>query len=139
MKVKVMLKQVCPTKLMFVKILKNYTCLGLKDSKDICDRLHEQPFRYVEIELDPPVDVSAPDHANEFKKELLDMGLEFYMNGGTEFERNRKLLALGLGDKEDYVSFLEEAIVNQKELLNLALRKLSKEDLKEIFDNVKTI
>ena len=46
---------------------------------------------------------------------------------------------LGLGDKEDYVSFLEEELINQKELLNLVLNKLSKDDLKEIFDNIKTI
>ena len=30
-------------------------------------------------------------------------------------------------------------MINQKELLTLALNKLSKDDLKEIFDNIKTI
>ena len=77
--------------------------------------------------------------AKSFREELVEMGLEFDMSGGTDFERNRKLLMLGLGDKEDYVSFLEEAMINQKELLTLALNKLSKDDLKEIFDNIKII
>lgn len=121
---------------MFVKILKNHTGLGLKDSKDICDRLHELPYRPVEFLLDSPVDINPNEYAKSFREELSEMGLE---SGGTDFERNRKLLVLGLGDKEDYVSFLEEAMINQKELLTLALNKLSKDDLKEIFDNIKTI
>jgi hypothetical protein len=118
--------------MMLLKILKNHTGLGLKDSKDICDRLHELPYRPVEFLLDPPVDVKS------FREELSEMGLEFDMSGGTEFERNRKLLSLGIGDKEDYVSFLEENLIDQKELLNLVLNKLSKDDLKEIFGKIKT-
>ncbi len=124
---------------MFVKILKNHTGLGLKDSKEICDRLHELPYQPVEFLLDPPVDINPNEYAKLFREELSEIGLEFNMSGGTDFERNRKLLVLGLGEKEDYVSFLEEAMINQKELLNLALNKLSKDDLKEVFDNIKTI
>jgi len=139
MKVKLQIKKTCQTKLMFVKILKNHTGLGLKDSKDICDKLHELPYRPVEFLLDPPVDINPNEYAKLFREELVEMGLEFDMSGGTEFERNRKLLSLGLGDKEDYVSFLEEALINQKELLTLTLNKLSKDDLKEIFDNIKII
>ena len=139
MKVKLQIKKNCQTKLMLVKILKNHTGLGLKDSKDICDILHELPYRPVEFLLDTPVDINPNDYAKSFREELSEMGLEFDMSGGTDFERNRKLLMLGLGDKEDYVSFLEENIINQRELLTLALNKLSKDDLKEIFDNIKTI
>lgn len=139
MKVKLRIKQSFPAKLMLVKIIKNYTALGLKDSKDICDRLHELPYRPVEFLLDAPVDIIPNEYARSFREELSEMGLEFDMSGGTDFERNRKLLVLGLGDKEDYISFLEEAMTNQKELLTLALNKLSKDDLKEIFDNIKTI
>lgn len=124
---------------MFVKILKDYTGLGLRDSKDICDILHEFPYRPVEFLLDPPADILPNEYAKSFREELSEMGLEFDMSGGTDFERNRKLLVLGLGDKEDYVSFLQEELINQKELLNLVLNKLSKDDLKEIFDNIKTI
>ena len=139
MKVKLQIKKNCQTKLMLVKILKNHTGLGLKDSKDICDKLHELPYRPVEFLLDTPVDINPNEYAKSFKEELSEMGLEFDMSGGTDFERNRKLLMLGLGDKEDYVSFLEENLIDQKELLNLVLNKLSKDDLKEIFDNIKTI
>lgn len=139
MKVKLQIKKNCQTKLMFVKILKNHTGLGLKESKEICDRLHELPYRPVEFLLDVPVDINPNDYAKSFREELSEMDLEFDMSGGTDFERNRKLLMLGLGEKEDYVSFLEEAMINQKELLTLALNKLCKDDLKEIFDNIKTI
>ena len=139
MKVKLQIKKNCQTKLMLVKILKNNTGLVLKDSKDICDKLHELPYRPVEFLLDTPVDINPNEYAKSFKEELSEMGLEFDMSGGTDFERNRKLLMLGLGDKEDYVSFLEENLIDQKELLNLVLNKLSKDDLKEIFDNIKTI
>ena len=139
MKVKLQIKTNCLNKLMFVKILKNHTGYGLKDSKEICDRLHELPYRPVEFLLDTPVDINPNEYAKLFREELSEIGLEFNMSGGTDFERNRKLLMLGLGDKEDYVSFLEEAMINQKELLNLALNKLSKDDLKEVFDNIKTI
>jgi len=139
MKVKVKIKKNCQTKIMFIKILKNHTGLGLKDSKEICDRLHELPYRPVEFLLDSPVDINPNEWAKSFREELSEMGLEFDMSDGTDFERNRKLLMLGLGEKEDYVSFLEEAMINKKELLTIALNKLSKDDLKEIFDNIKTI
>lgn len=49
MKVKLQIKKNCQTKLMFVKILKNHTGLGLKETKEICDRLHELPYRPVEL------------------------------------------------------------------------------------------
>lgn len=137
MKVKLRIKQDCINKLMLVKLIKNYTGLGLKDSKDICDRLHALPYRPVEFLIDPPVDILPTEYARSFREELSEIGLEFDMSGSTDSERNRKLLVLGLGDKEDYVSFLEEAMINQKELLNLVLNKLSKDDLKEIFDCVK--
>jgi hypothetical protein len=138
MKVKLLLKKNCQTKMMLLKILKNHTGFGLKDSKDICDRLHELPYRPVEFLLDPPVDILPNEYVKSFREELSEMGLEFDMSGGTEFERNRKLLSLGIGDKEDYVSFLEENLIDQKELLNLVLNKLSKDDLKEIFGKIKT-
>lgn len=139
MKVKIQIKQVYPAKLMLVKLIKNYTGLGLKESKEICDRLHDLPYRPVEFLIDPPVDILPTEYARSFREELVEIGMEFDMSGGTDFERNRKLLVLGLGEKEDYVSFLEEELINQKELLNLVLNKLSKDDLKEIFDNIKTI
>ena len=129
-----MLRENCPTKLIFVKILKNYTELGLKETKEICDRLHEMPYKPIEIDInDSDVD--------QFRQALLDIELNFIMNGDRKFERERKLLTLGLGEKEDYISFFVECgdlFDNQKEILNLALNKLSVEDLNEIFSKIKT-
>jgi len=134
MKINLMLRENCPTKLMFVKILKEYTELGLKDTKDICDRLHEMPYKPIEIDIkDSDVD--------RLRQDLLNIDLNFIMNGDRRFERERKLLTLGLGEKEDYVSFFVECgdlFDNQKEILNLALNRLSMEDLKEIFGKIKT-
>lgn len=129
-----MLRENCPTKLMFVKILKDYTELGLKETKEICDRLHEMPYKPIEIDIkDSDVD--------QLRQDLLNIELNFIMNGDRKFERERKLLALGLGEKEDYISFFVECgdlFDNQKEILNLALNKLSVEDLNEIFGKIKT-
>lgn len=136
MKVNLMLRENCKTKLMFVKILKEYTELGLKDAKDICDRLHETPYRPVQIDLYPKM--SAVDR---LKQDFLDIDLKFIMDGDKGFERERKLLTLGLGEKEDYISFFvefEDLLDNQKEIFNLVLSKLSMEDLKEIFSKIKT-
>jgi hypothetical protein len=134
MKVNIMLRENCPTKLMFVKILKDYTELGLKDTKEICDRLHEMPYKPIEIDIkDSDVD--------QLRQDLLNIELNFIMNGDRRFERERKLLTLGLGEKEDYISFFVECgdlFDNQKEILNLALNKLSVEDLNEIFGKIKT-
>jgi hypothetical protein len=135
MKVNIMLRENCPTKLMLVKILKEYTELGLKDTKDICDRLHEMPYKPVEIQ------VKDSNAANRLKQDLLNIDLNFIMDGDKRFERERKLLTLGLGEKEDYVSFFVESgdlFDNQKEILTLALNKLSIEDLNEIFGKIKT-
>lgn len=129
-----MLRENCPTKLMFVKILRDYTELGLKDTKEICDRLHEMPYKPIEIDIkDSDVD--------QLRQDLLNIELNFIMNGDRRFERERKLLTLGLGEKEDYISFFVECgdlFDNQKEILNLALNKLSVEDLNEIFGKIKT-
>jgi hypothetical protein len=119
---------------MFVKILKEYTELGLKETKEICDRLHEMPYKPIEIDIkDSDVD--------QLRQDLLNIELNFIMNGDRIFERERKLLTLGLGEKEDYISFFVECgdlFENQKEILNLALNKLSVEDLNEIFGKIKT-
>ena len=82
MKVNIMLRENCPTKLMFVKILKEYTELGLKDTKEICDRLHEMPYRPVEIDI-------KDSNVDQLRQDLLNIDLNFIMNGDRRFERER--------------------------------------------------
>lgn len=135
MKVRLKLNKSCDSKLKFVKILKDYTGCGLKDSKDICDYLHETPYKPVEFLLD----VKDLSDVDSFRNSLLEMGLDFELTGGTVHERNKKLLLLGIGEKEDYVQFLEEALIDQREVISLLLNKLSKDDLKDIFNNIKMI
>jgi ribosomal protein L7/L12 len=42
--IKIKLIEKCANKLIFVKLIKDCSDLGLKESKDICDRLHSHPL-----------------------------------------------------------------------------------------------
>ena len=42
-RIKIRLIEPCKNKLYFVKLIKDCTELGLKDSKEVCDRLHDRP------------------------------------------------------------------------------------------------
>jgi hypothetical protein len=66
---------------------------------------------------------------------LREIGGQYLVNGGVEFDREYKLLTLGLGEQEDYVDFISQNLnyfTNQQEAIKLILTKLSKEDLIEI-------
>ena len=118
-----------PSKLAFVKLIKEVSGLGLKESKDIVDTFDYDINKTVEFEI--PRDISI----DQFRKDLKDIGGQYLVNGGLEFEREYKLLTLGLGEQEDYVDFISENLnyfTNQEEAIKAILTKLSKEDLIEI-------
>ena len=50
------------------------------------------------------------------------------------------MLQLGIGDKEDVVNFISQSILgnfgNSEEILEIALNKLSKQDLEEILNTL---
>jgi hypothetical protein len=133
MKVKLKLLKPIQTKLMFVKLVKDCTNLGLKDSKEICEILHESK----KIEFDV-VDFE------KFKLGLKDMCQDgdIILNGGTSYLRNMKILSIGVADKNDYIDFISEYFEesnfdNSKNILILALQKLHEKDLIEIFEKIK--
>jgi hypothetical protein len=118
-----------PSKLAFVKLLKEVTGYGLKESKDIADTFDYDINRVVEFKIlrDKSID--------QFRKDLREIGGQYLVNGGVEFDREYKLLTLGLGEQEDYVDFISQNLnyfTNQQEAIKLILTKLSKEDLIEI-------
>jgi translation elongation factor EF-Ts len=118
-----------PSKLAFVKLLKEVTGYGLKESKDIADTFDYDINKVVEFEIlrDKSID--------QFRKDLREIGGQYLVNGGVEFDREYKLLTLGLGEQEDYVDFISQNLnyfTNQQEAIKLILTKLSKEDLIEI-------
>jgi hypothetical protein len=132
MKKKIRMKCVekTPSKLAFVKLIKEVSGLGLKESKDIADTFDYDINKSVEFEI-----LTPSKSIEQFKKDLKNIGGQYLVNGGVEFDREYKLLTLGLGEQEDYVDFISENLnyfSNQEDTIKLILTKLSKEDLIEI-------
>ena len=128
-KIRMKCVQKTPSKLAFVKLIKQVSGLGLKESKDIADTFDYDINKTVEFEI--PRDISI----DQFRKDLKDIGGQYLVNGGLEFEREYKLLTLGLGEQEDYVDFISENLnyfTNQDDTIKFILSKLTKEDLIEL-------
>jgi hypothetical protein len=117
----------CDYKLKLCKVIKDFTGLGLRESKDIVDNLFINFTEKINIK-----DI----YYSDFKEELLGCG-QFEINGGLSYERECKILALGIGDREDYINYIVEkfSVIGLKEkeaLLLTILNKLEKSDLLEI-------
>lgn len=68
MKVRITMVKPSPQKLSMVKIIKDYTGFGLKDSKNIVDELHAFPNKSIEFELSAQIDL------NRLSKDLKGVG-----------------------------------------------------------------
>jgi hypothetical protein len=135
--VRIKLIENCPNKLIFVRLIKDCSGLGLKESKDICDRLHAGEVQTFEARED-----DAVNYAKKFRQDIVSCGGKFQVSGGVEFQRNYKMLELGIGDDSDYVDFISESIFqnnleNSEEFLKFVLSKFNREELIEIFDKSK--
>ncbi len=116
-------------KLQFVKLLRNYTGLGLSECKDLCDLL-DYPKSIVDFEL--LEDKSIED----FKRDIKDITGDYLVNGGKEFNREFKLLKLGIGNREDYINFViqNNEYFDKQELIKIFLRRFDKNELIEIMN-----
>lgn len=145
--IKIKLVEPTPNKLAFVKLIKDCSGLGLKESKDLCDELHNRPSIVQEMPIrdwesyDYTTGKSTPaitDFRKKFATEIKNVGGRFVVNGGVQWERNVKMLSLGIADKPDYAEFMKDYILNKfdnsEDILTFVLDKLSKEDLQEIFN-----
>lgn len=127
-----------PNKLAFVKLIKECSGLGLRESKDLCDELHRNPH----IVQHMPIQNSngSINYRTHFANEIKYVGGEFLVNGGIQWDRNVKMLKLGIGDEVDYVDFIKDYILNgfagSENILNLALSKLPKNDIQEVFNTI---
>ena len=96
-----------------------------------------------------PFDVSLRDgiqslnvsEQEQFTTKIKNFG-DFYVTGGLSWERNAKMLSLGVGDTEDYVNFVSEYMTlnnveENKLLLESLFNKLKKEDLVELVNQIK--
>ena len=139
MKNKIRIKLIQPTtqKLAFVKLIKDCSDMGLKESKDLCDFLHANPGAVKEFEV-RKVDSGGNyvDFRKKFANEIKGIDGKFVVNGSSQWERNVKMLKLGIGDTSEYCDAIKENILDNldssEELLNFVLTKLSKQELEEV-------
>ncbi len=134
--IKLKLIEKAESKLQLVKLIKDCSGLGLRESKDICDNLHAGMTQTFETRQDGIV-----NYAKKFREEIKNCGGKFIVSGGTEFLREFKMLDLGIGDNEDYADFIVEYFENnfedQKDFLKFVLSNLKREELISIFERAK--
>ena len=133
----------CKNKLQVVKLIKDCTGLGLRESKDIADEMFNHIGLVKEIELRDPYikEGKTFNPYEEFAKNIQDFG-HFHVTGGLSWERDSKMLGIGVGDVEDYANFVSEYMSyndsdENKMILEVLFSKLKKEDLVEIVNNIK--
>ena len=143
--IRMQLKQDVGSKLAFVKLIKECTDLGLKDSKWICDELQDNLRKgkkvYKEIHLKGGVDGLGSSYIKVFQKGVTDLGIDAFMTGGLAWERNFKMLSLGIGEQSDYSDFIVEYVNSiereqGKDIIGLMIDKLDKKDLEDIFSKI---
>ena len=140
MKIKIKLLSKCENKLQVVKLIKDCTKLGLRESKDITDYLFQNIGKSKEIELvDPYIKTDILITPSELIKEINNFG-DFKITGSISWERDVKLLSLGIGDKSDYLKFFSEYLnFNEKDFNNILdkiISKIDKEKLVEILNEL---
>lgn len=139
-KLKIKLRSNCTSKLAFVKLIKDTTGLGLKESKDIADHACANYLnQYPTTEIEFPSEQSL----QKFRSEINNVGFaqETPIIGiSLEDERELKILQIGLGEREDYINFISQNILigfcNSDELIKFALQKLNNEDLVEMLNKI---
>jgi hypothetical protein len=94
------------SKLSFVKVMKFNSELGLKESKELCEKILSSK-NYIDIFITTDVD--------HFKSELCKTGYIFDVIDRNK-ERHIKLLSLGLFDKEDKINILSEYLSKDLEI-----------------------
>ena len=139
-KIRIKLIKPCSSKLNIVKLINKCSLLGLVGSKDFYDRLETNPGVSYEFDVRRDEDWVLSDFSfrDYFINEIKNLDGEYVINGGAQWERNLKMLKLGIGEIEDYQDFISEEIMmksdSSSELINFILSKLSREDLEETFN-----
>lgn len=132
-KIQIKSKKSIETKLHLVKLVKDYTDLSLKDSKDICDRLS---YKIGHIEF---ITISEDKNPLDFIKEInSSFSGVFEINGGIVTKRDHNLLLLGIGEKEDYIKhiLLWCDAHKREELLIKCLNIIPKENLQDLLSEL---
>lgn len=143
-KLKIKLLSKCDSKLQVVKLIKDCTGLGLKQAKDLADEMFNCVGLVKEIELKEPYLNSNGILFNpfeEFTNKIKTFG-DFQVSGGISWERDLKMLSLGVADTEDYVNFVSEYMTlnnteENKKILDVLFNKLQKQDLIDLVNQIK--
>ena len=142
-KLRIKLLSKCENKLQVVKLIKDCTGLGLKDSKDIADDMFNKIGLVREIEIVEPYtkDGKVFNPFEEFTTKINQFG-DFQVTGGLSWERDSKMLGLGIGETEDYATFVSDYmsynnLEENKIILEVLFSKLNKEDLIELVNKIK--
>lgn len=142
-KIRLKLLSKCENKLQVVKLIKDCTGLGLKDSKDIADDMFNKIGLVKEIEIIEPYikDSKVFNPFEEFTTKITQFG-HFQVTGGLSWERDSKMLSLGIGETEDYANFVSDYmsyndLKENKMILEVLFSKLKKEDLVELINKIK--
>lgn len=127
---KIYLKNPPQAKLMIVKFIKKHTGLSLKKAKDCMDELYLSGF----VNIDSLYDINMKELNEDISEINTD---ECYLKATNQsYDRNRKILLLGLGEEKDYVDFVMENIKfdnNVENFLKDCLSYMKKDDLIEVF------
>ncbi len=142
-KIRFKLLSKCENKLQVVKLIKDCTGLGLRESKDIADEMFNHIGLVKEIKLAKPY-IRGGESFNpydEFTKNIHQFG-DFQVTGGLSWERDSKMLSIGLGEVEDYAIFISEYmsynnLEKNKIILETIFNKLEKKDLVELVNQIK--
>jgi hypothetical protein len=142
-KIRMKLLSECKNKLQVVKLIKDCTRLGLRESKDIADEMFNHIGLVKEIELVEPYTREGKtfNPYEEFKKNISNFG-HFQVTGGLSWERDAKMLGIGVGDIEDYANFVSDYMSynnsdENRMILEVLFSKLKKEDLVELVNQIK--
>ncbi len=142
-KIRIKLLAKCDQKLQVVKLIKDCTGLGLRDSKDIADEMFNDIGLVKEIDLAKPYirDGKTFNPYDEFTKNIHNFG-HFQVTGGLSWERDAKMLGIGVGDIEDYASFVSDYMSynntdENRIILENLFSKLDKKDLVELVNQIK--
>lgn len=133
-KIKIKLRSNCTSKLAFVKLIKDTTGLGLKESKDIVDHACDNYLnQYSTTEIEFP----SAESLQKFRSEISNVG---FAQEDPIVGISLKILQIGLGERNDYINFISQNILtgfcNSDELIKFALQKLNNEDLVEILNKI---
>ena len=106
-------------------MVKDLTKYGLKESKDICDDIHRNIQKEIEV-------LDSENFIKEMRKNFGDY-VDVYH---PAYDRDLKILLVGVGDKTDYVDAIIKLIERNPDKMDKILKRFEKEDLIEILTDV---